>query len=248
MKRNLQRILIAILATSLIGSLAYPAHAQSDAAKPAAKAPASRTGFLSDYANLKPVKGVDGAQAWRRDGVDWKKYSKVLIERMQIYLKQDGKRKPIDPQDLKLLTEAFYETLVAELKPTVEIVDKPGPDVLRVRIAIVDLVPTDAGRSVVGSVVPFAWVAEAASGPATGRPAGSTPYLGQTGIEAQFVDGGSGDVLGEFTDLKIGKKFNAPGGYMDSFSAWAYAKEAFKQWSKHFRGRFDELRGMKPAA
>lgn len=247
MTENLQKILLAFVVMLFMGSIAAHARAQSEAAKAGAKPPPARSGFLSDYERLRPVKGVEGAQAWRRDNVEWKKYSKVLIERMQLYLKQEGERKPIDATDLKLLTEAFYEALVAELKPNAEIVDKPGPDVLRVRIAIVDLVPTDAGRSVVGSVIPFAWLAETASGPATGRPVGSTPYLGQTGIEAQFLDGGSGEVVGEFADLQIGKKYNTSG-YFDSFSAWAYAKEAFKLWSKHFRQRFDELRGIKPAS
>ncbi len=257
MNPNLQRTVLACSAMLLISAHAGLAQAQSDA-KPATKAAAARSGFLSDYARLKPVKGVDGAQAWRRDGVEWKKYNKVLIERMQLYLKQSKEREPIDPADLKTLTEAFYEALVTELKPTAQIVDKPGNDVLRIRIAIVDLVPTKASRSLAGSVIPFGFVAEAGAGAASGRPVGSTPYLGQTGIEAQFLDGGSGEVVGEFLDLQVGKKYNASlsddaakkwvGGYLDSFSTWGYAQAAFKLWSKLFRDRFDELRGMKPAA
>ena len=32
-------------------------------------------------------------------------------------------------------------------------------------------------------------------------------------------------------------------GYVNSFSAWAYAKQAFDQWSQDFRKRLDELSG-----
>jgi hypothetical protein len=44
---------------------------------------------------------------------------------------------------------------------------------------------------------------------ATGRPAGSTPYLGETGIEMQFLDGASGVVLAECADTQIGRKYAA---------------------------------------
>jgi hypothetical protein len=214
-----------------------------------------RSGFLTNYEELKPVEGGDGAQAWRRQDVDWKRYNKVLIERMQVFVKEDSEHKGIDPTDLKMLLDYFYEALVKEIKTTAEIVDKAGPDVLGLRIAIVNLVPTKYARSIVGTLTPYGFVAEAASGPASGRPAGSTPYLGETGIEVQFLDGGSGQVIGEFTDTRIGRKYNVDtskgagnaaqkwlGGYTDSFTTWSYAKRAFDQWAALFRQRFNELR------
>lgn len=230
-----------------------PAATSSDPA-----APPARSGFLSDYKQLKPVEGMKGAEAWRSADSNWKKYNKVLIERIQVFLKEEGKPKPIDPTDLKMLIDYFYGALVKALKPAVEIVDQVGPDVLRVRIAIVDLVPTVYYRSLIGTATPYGFVAEFASGPLTGRPAGSTPYLGLTGIEAQFIDGGSKKVIAEFSDLRVGKKYGADlaksapdaavkwaTGYLDSFTTWGYAKEAFKMWSALIRERFDELRGVK---
>jgi hypothetical protein len=221
-----------------------------------AKTP-ERSGFLSNYEMLKPIEGGDGAQAWRSQDVDWKKYDKVLIERMQVFIKEDSENKGIDPTDLKMLTDYFYQALVKELEPTAQIVDKAGPDVIGLRIAIVNLVPTKYGLSIAGTLTPYAFVAEAASGPASGRPAGSTPYLGETGIEAQIQDGGSGQVLAEFADNRFGKKYDldtsksASGaakqwvnGYMDSFTTWSYAKQAFDQWAVLIKNRFNELRGI----
>ena len=217
-----------------------------------------RSGFLSNYELLKPIEGGDGAKAWRSQDVDWKKYDKVLIERIQVFIKEDSENKGIDPTDLKVLTDYFYQALVKELEPTAQIVDKAGPDVIGLRIAIINLVPTKYARSIAGTLTPYGFVVEAASGPASGRPAGSTPYLGETGIEAQFLDGGSGQVLAEFADNRFGKKYDidmsksASGtakqwvnGYMDSFTTWSYAKQAFDQWAKLFKQRFDELRGIK---
>ena len=207
---------------------------------------------------LMPLAGDDAAQSWRAQGVDWTIYDKIFIDRIQVFVKEDSTDKGIDPTDLKMLIDYFYETLVKNIEPTTRIVDKTGPGVLVVKIAITDLMPTDYKLSMIGSLTPYAFVAEAASGPASGRPAGSTPYLGECGIEAKFVDGSSGEIIAEFTDTKIGKKYDVDtskstvdagekwvNGYLDSFTSWNYAKAAFDQWAELLRIRFDEVRGIK---
>ena len=111
-----------------------------------------------------------------------------------------------------------------------------------------------------GTVVPYAFVAEAGSGVATGRPAGSTPYLGETGMEMQVRDGASGAVLAECRDTQLGRKYAADveagaagaaqtwaSGYMNSFQSWSYAKNAFDKWAMLTARRIGELRGVQPA-
>ncbi len=126
---------------------------------------------------------------------------------------------------------------------------------LVIRIALTDLVPTTVTDSLAGTLVPYAFIAEAGSGTATGRPAGSTPYLGETGMEMQFRDGGTGAILGECRDTEIGRKYAADvaggtvnaaqtwaSGYLNSFTAWSYAKDAFDKWSKLTAQRLTALR------
>lgn len=213
---------------------------------------------LSKPELLVPVQGGDGARFWRTENVDWKLYDKVFFDRIQVFVKDESTDKGIDPTDLKMLIDYFYEALVKEIKPTAQIVDKTGPGVLVVQIAITDLMPTNYKLSAVGTLTPYAFVAEAASGPASGRPAGSTPYLGECGIEAKFVDGSSGQIVAEYTDTRIGKKYDVDtskgvveaggkwvNGYLDSFTSWSYAKRAFDQWAELLKIRFNELRGIK---
>ena len=110
-------------------------------------------------------------------------------------------------------------------------------------------------RSIGGTLIPFGFVAEAGSGVATGRPVGSTPYLGETSMEMQFLDGASGDVLAECRDTQIGRKYAAEvnsgadgaattwaNGYLSSFQAWSYAKNAFDKWAMLLAKRFGQLR------
>jgi hypothetical protein len=226
----------------------------------------TRSGFLSDYARLKPVAALDGIECWRDTALNPRQFDKALVSRIVVSLQpptgqKEGEVKTIDPNDLKTLTDYFYAALVKALKPQMEVVDKAGPGVVVIRIALTDLVPTTVTDSLAGTLIPYAFIAEAGSGVATGRPAGSTPYMGETGMEMQFRDGANGQIIAECRDTEIGRKYAAAvntgavgaaqtwaNGYMSSFQAWQYAKEAFDKWSLLVARRFAELRGVTPPA
>jgi hypothetical protein len=213
-----------------------------------------RVGFLTDYDKLRAMPGGAGALCWKSPDANWKQYDKVMFERIQVFLNA-GSTQSVDPTDLKMLIDYFHKDLVAAMKPQAQVVDTAAAGVLRVRIALTDLVPTNTAASLAGTAVPYGFVAEMGSGAADGKPAGSTPYLGQTGIEVQFRDGGSGQVIAECADREIGLKYAANmnagatgaaatwvSGYMDSFSQWTYAKTAFDKWSAEFAARFAALK------
>jgi hypothetical protein len=263
---NSNRVLTLALPLAVAGVLAgamllpgcsTPGGGASIVASEATVANVPQVGFLSDYARLKPISGLGGILCWKASKVDWKQYDKVQIERILVTLKPGNSQSAVDPGDLKTLTDYFHKALVTAIQPTTPIVDKAGPGVLQLRIALTDLVPTGTVDSLTGTLVPYGFVAEMASGEATGRPAGSTPYMGQTGMQAQFRDGASGAVLGECADTEIGRKYAASvdqgatnatttwvNGYMDSFTSWSYAQDAFNKWAAEFAQRFNTLRGI----
>lgn len=216
----------------------------------------TKSGFLTDYARLKTAPWGDGIECWRDSNLNAKQYDKIMISRILVSIKPaEDKEQTIDPSDLKTLTDYFYTSLEKALKPKMKVVDAAGPGVLVLRIALTELVPTGVGESVAGTLIPYAFVAEAGAGAATGRPAGSTPYMGQTGMEMQFRDGVKGTVLGECRDTEIGRKYAADtdsgaagaaktwaGGYLNSFQSWSYAKNAFDKWSLQVAQRVTALR------
>lgn len=222
----------------------------------------TKSGFLSDYTRLKTAPWGDGIECWRDANLNAKKYDKIMVSRILVSIKPAAdKEQTIDPSDLKTLTDYFYTSLDKALKPKMQVVDATGPGVLVLRIALTDLVPTGVTESVAGTLIPYAFVAEAGAGAATGRPAGSTPYMGQTGMEMQFRDGVSGAVLGECRDTEIGRKYAADtdsgasgaaqtwaGGYLNSFQSWSYAKNAFDKWSSQVAQRVTALRAESAAA
>lgn len=261
--RGLGLCLIAAATALFAGCQTYDAALGSGTSVTATDAARlTRSGFLTDYARLKPVSALDGIECWRDPRLDAKQFDKVLVSRIVVSLappkaQKEGETKIIDPNDLKALTDYFHASLVKALKPQMQVVDKAGPGVVVIRIALTDLVPTTVTDSLAGTLIPYAFIAEAGSGVATGRPAGSTPYLGETGMEMQFRDGANGQVIGECRDTEIGRKYatdvnsSAVGaaqtwasGYMNSFQQWAYARNAFDKWSLLVATRFAELRGV----
>lgn len=224
----------------------------------------TKSGFLSDYASLQATPWGEGIECWRAPKLNAKDYDKIMISRIVVSIappKDADKEQTIDPSDLKTLTDYFNASLNKALKPQIQVVDQAGPGVIVLRIALTHLVPTSVGDSVAGTLIPYAFIAEAGSGVATGRPAGSTPYLGETGMEMQFRDGASGAVLGECRDTEIGRKYAADskegaggaaqtwaGGYLNSFQSWSYAKNAFDKWSLLVAQRLTLLRGSAPAS
>ena len=215
--------------------------------------PAAYAGFLTHPDRLQPVPGEGGAYRWIDSDAKLAQYNQILLERIQVQLASDAEYKAIDPTELKMLTDYFHQAIVKALGDTYSVVSRVGPGVLRVKITIVDLVPTKPEMSVVALVVPYATVADVTSGAAAGGPAGSAPYLGRTGIAVQFIDSQTSRVIAEYADTQVGRKYvvdTAKGvgsaitigfsDYAKAYSTWAYAQQAFDGWAQQFRARLDQ--------
>ena len=226
---------------------------------PTSEQPPSRAAyaaFLTQPDRLQPVPGDDGAYRWSESNAKLAQYHQILLERIQVQLASDAEYKAIDPTDLKMLTDYFQQSIVKALGNAYPVVTKPGPGVMRVKVTIVDLVPTKPEMSVVTLVVPYATVADMASGAASGGSVGSPPYLGRTGIAAQFIDSQTNQVIAEYADTQIGQKYvvdtskgigsaisTGISDYTKAYSTWAYAQQAFDGWAQRFRARLDQIHG-----
>jgi hypothetical protein len=199
-------------------------------------------GFLSDYSKLKHKPGSD-AYSWSEPATQIAAYDKVMVDRIKIYLKQGDERGEIDPTMMKALADYFHDAILKQLRGHYQVVREPGRDVLRLRVAVTDLVPNRPEASVVTLAIPFGGVAEAGLG-ALGGDAGSSPFVGEATVEMEAMDSRSNRQVAAYIETRAAKKFNVDlgegvgnavskgvGGFADSFNTWAYTKKAMTYWA-----------------
>lgn len=166
-----------------------------------------------------------------------------------MWLKPGSEENGIDPAELKELVDYFHKAIVEAVKDAYPVVDEPAPDVLRVRIAVTDIVPNKVEATVVSLVVPYLWVGEASAGAAQGE-AGSTPFVGEATIELEALDSVSSRQVAAYIETRVGKKYTwtegvekGVGDYLKAYTTWAYTQQSMDAWAKLMRTRLDAVHG-----
>jgi hypothetical protein len=193
-----------------------------------------KSGFLSDYSGMK--KGPKGGVEWVfiKKGVNFGQYNKVMVDQVTFFLKDDAKYKGIKPEDINELTEAFDNAVRENIGKNYPLVDQPGPDVLRIRVAITDLVPSKSGVSAVSTVMPIGLGLSIVKKTVTGKHTG----VGETSMEVEFLD--------SVTNQRVAAAIDQhSGGKLSGMKKWGSAGEAFKFWTERLKIRLDEFHGKK---
>jgi hypothetical protein len=191
------------------------------------------SGFLGNYDGLK--KGPEGGVAERyiKSGVDFKKYNKIMLDSVVFFLSPDAEYKGISAEDMKELSDTFNKAVVDALGKAYPLVGEPGPDVMRVRVAITKLKPSSPGSAAMTTVLPIGLAFSLIKKGATGEFAG----VGSTGIEVEVLDSGTNERIGAAVDYK-------PGGKMSGFEKWSASREAFEFWAGRLKTFLDESHGV----
>lgn len=191
----------------------------------ASNKPTRPSGFLRDYSGLEPLPEDQSMLYYEKANVNWKKYTKLMIDPVVVYQAPGEKKKPVKPDELKKLAEYFHDEAVGAVKDAYPVVGKPGPDVLRIRAAITDLDSANPWLNVVAAAAVLLPV-----------------DMGGAAMEAEFMDSVTGERLAAVVDRKGGSPMDVAG-FTGSYSEWSHAKGAFRAWAQQLRGALDEAHG-----
>jgi Protein of unknown function (DUF3313) len=184
-------------------------------------------GFLNGYYQyLKP--GPKGGKRWFKPGVDFSKYDKIMLDSIIFYFADDSEHKGIDAYEMKELADKCNRELVDVLNDTYPIVAKPGPDVIRLRIAITDLKQSRPVLSAVTTVVPVGLAINLIKKGAGGSWTGS----GATSAEFMALDSMTNEVIAVAQEER-------KAGFGERFTKWGSAEEAFEFWAKRIKYLMD---------
>jgi hypothetical protein len=108
-------------------------------------APVATSGFLKDYSQLKP--GTEGQTllVYINPNAHWSKYTKVIIDPVQFWADPNTS---VPVEDQQTLCAYFYNVLKENLEKSYTIVDQPGPDVMRIQVALTDATAANSGFAI----------------------------------------------------------------------------------------------------
>ncbi len=177
------------------------------------------TGFLSDYSKLQNNPDFEGSRVYFNPDKSLKKYSRFIINPVQVRLSSRGKMWDIKKNQLHAISQYVHDQFVTELKKSnYNIVNTPGPETLILRVAITEVAPTkmiDPHRSLmVGGI-----------------------SLGGASGEAELIDALTGEVVIAAVESQKGEKgFNA-------LTEYGNAKNVMDRWVKRLVIRMDKEHG-----
>ncbi|MEW6076440.1 MAG: HD domain-containing phosphohydrolase [Thermodesulfobacteriota bacterium] len=194
--------------------------------------------YLSEEADIVLEPGPPGGarMRWIKPGTDFSRYGRFLLDPVIFFFAPDSEYKGMDPRELKSLADLFVKEIRSAFKGKYPIVNKPAPDVARLRVAITDLRQNrpdpGEGQSRDGSLADLE----------TGL-MNSWAGSGATCAEFMVVDSMTGNAV-------VAAKDDRSVGLREKFTRWGSVEDAFKHWAARIRLVLDlvhEVKAQGPA-
>jgi len=191
------------------------------------------SGFLSDYSRLSPAADTPDTSIWISKDFDFKPYRKIMLDKVEVFVSPTSEYHGVSPNMLKGMADRFTASFKKALQSGYQLVDKPGPDVLRIRPALsgINLVKPSFNLT---NVIPVIFVARAVSG------ANQTMNVALTGeMEVRAPDD---SVVAQSMSIGTGDASVRPGREI----TWREVEQTTDKWAQGLRRRLDEARGVQP--
>jgi len=172
--------------------------------------PNKTAGFVGDYSLLKPLNNDIKTLFYQNKNATKEQYHSIIIHPVTIFFLEDSKNKHLKQEDLTKLGEYFKREMTEVVKNKFKIVDKPGPGVLRLRTALIDIRATDVVANIISKTLFYLPV-----------------DMGEAAMEGEIRDSETGELLAAIVDRKIGTLFSPSLGY----TKWGHVKDAFEDWA-----------------
>jgi hypothetical protein len=103
------------------------------------------SGFLGDTSQLTASPNHPGTWRWVKPGLDLRSYDKLMIDPVDLRLKSTSVANSLHAESRERYAAEFTEALRGKIAPYYDVVDVPGPNTLRVRLALTDMLIREEG-------------------------------------------------------------------------------------------------------
>ena len=208
-------------------------------------------GFLGDlYPLMREGKGDEALRLYRNPKFEspaaFAQYTKVLLDPVVIYAGPDSKLPETPQAERETIAKAFYAQIYDKLSKDYEMVTEPGPNTLRVQVAIVDAEESNPYIEAISYLPMPVGVPGVKAGlvllktTATGKP----PFAGEVTVEGKFSDAQTGEVIAAAVDRRVGARKPIIGIFQGAtYDSWNDVDEAMRYWAERLRYRLCQRRG-----
>lgn len=194
------------------------------------------SGFLGDYSQLQPGTNGQARLVYLNPNADWAKYTKIWIKPIELW-KSDDPNSPmgsISPDNQQKLIDLLNTSLSNSLSQNFTIVNEGGPDVLIIHAAITDASKSRPVAGLVSSVYLPLKVISLGKQTLFGTAIG----VGSVTIEAEFLDGQTGERVAAVVDSRSGTTAIRS----KISSTWGDVEKSFDWWAQRLDQRLTEER------
>ncbi len=110
------------------------------------------TGFLDSYAGMYRSSDIEGIFVIKHKSKNVNDYKKFLVDPVTIQLTPDAEAYEMERKDLERIARSFRSDIKRALAKNYSVVESPGAGVLRVRLAITDILKQSSSGSSKGLV------------------------------------------------------------------------------------------------
>ncbi len=203
--------------------------------KPASGSSVPTSGFLGDYSQLRPGTKDQALLVYFNPNANWGQYNAVIIDPVTIGFAPERK---VSEQDQITLANYYRQQLEQNLSKTFAIVNQPGPNVMRLRVALTDATTATPVLRTISVVVPQARILNSVKDLASG----SYAFVGSARSEGEVLDSVTGVRLAAAVDQRSG------GLSIKNADVWEWgdAENAMNYWAQRTAERLTQLHNGQP--
>ncbi len=195
--------------------------------------PSAVTGFFGpDASKLQPGPEGGAALVYINPNAQWSKYTRIHLLPVEFWAGADT---TVSTADQQTLCTYFFNALQTDLKKHFTLADGSGPDVMTLRVALMDATTATPGLRSASVVIPQLKIINMAQSLATG----SYAFVGSAEAEMSATDSTTGELLAAAVDKREGG-----GGIQGATSfRWGDTQNAMDYWAEKMSARLLELQG-----
>ena len=184
------------------------------------------SGFLDDYSQLQPG-GKDQPQLlYVHPDLDLRQYTQFILDPVQIFAAENSKLTKLKPETVQSLADYLYAVNRKAISEAFTLTDTPGPQTLRMRIALTEAQASRPLMDITSTVMPYGVALSSLKRVAFGK----HTAVGVARIEAEILDAETGQRLVAVVDARAGTK-----ALKGKMHRWSDVKGAYDLWAERMR-------------